>query len=173
MIKQVNTWVNKHSGLKYYNAIVQTPFNAIGLCFQQHKLIALDFLQYAEEKSSTDPVVQSACQQIEQYCNADSTFKTFDIELGVSGTEFQHRVLRALQQIPYGCTQTYGEVAKKLNTSARAVGGACRSNPLPLVIPCHRVVAADGAGGYCGTRSGRLMQVKHWLLKHESRLNGY
>jgi methylated-DNA-[protein]-cysteine S-methyltransferase len=72
-----------------------------------------------------------------------------------------------LRSIPPGRTRTYGELASKLGTSARAVGGACRANPCPVVVPCHRVVAANGLGGFAGDTSGRKLEVKRWLLRHE------
>jgi methylated-DNA-[protein]-cysteine S-methyltransferase len=83
------------------------------------------------------------------------------------GTEFQHRVWRALQGIPVGQTLSYGELAKKLRSSPRAVGNACRANPLPVIIPCHRVVAANDIGGYSGETRGRQLDIKRWLLRHE------
>ncbi len=83
------------------------------------------------------------------------------------GTAFQQRVLRALCQIPAGETRSYGQLARELGSSARAVGNACRRNPLPILIPCHRVVAASGPGGYAGETAGRNLQIKHWLLTHE------
>lgn len=84
-----------------------------------------------------------------------------------AGTPFQRRVWRALQEIVPGQRLTYGELAARLGTSARAVGGACRANPLPLLVPCHRVVAAHGLGGFAGDREGARLEVKRWLLEHE------
>ncbi|MDX2507460.1 MAG: methylated-DNA--[protein]-cysteine S-methyltransferase [Gammaproteobacteria bacterium] len=89
------------------------------------------------------------------------------------GTQFQQKVWQALLQIPSGQVKTYGELAKELNTSPRAVGNACRHNPFPLVVPCHRVVSASGVGGYAGdtltTQKGAInyLQIKQWLLIHE------
>ncbi len=83
------------------------------------------------------------------------------------GTAFQQRVLRALCQIPAGETRSYGQLARELGTSARAVGNACRRNPLPILIPCHRVVAASSLGGYAGETTGRNAQIKRCLLRHE------
>ena len=83
------------------------------------------------------------------------------------GTSFQRRVWAALLEIPPGRTVTYGGLAARLGSSPRAVGGACRANPVPILIPCHRVVAADGAGGYSGARAGPRLEVKGWLLEHE------
>lgn len=85
------------------------------------------------------------------------------------GTTFQLRVWQALLDIPLGQTRTYGELAKTLKTSARAIGMACRTNPLPLIVPCHRVVAANGMGGFCGKVDGKPLIVKQWLLAHEAK----
>ena len=90
-----------------------------------------------------------------------------DFALAPQGTPYQLRVWRALQAIPYGQTRTYGELALSLHSSARAVAGACRANPIPLLIPCHRVVARDGLGGYMGEEQGEMVHIKQWLLAHE------
>lgn len=84
------------------------------------------------------------------------------------GTPFQRRVWQALQAIPCGQTLSYGELAQRLGSGARAVAAACRSNPIPLVIPCHRVVAATGPGGYMGKTAGAALAIKQWLIDHES-----
>lgn len=91
-------------------------------------------------------------------------------------SDFQKTVLDYLSNIPLGTTKTYGQVAEDLQTSARAVGNACRGNPFPIIIPCHRVVAKNGLGGYDGDKSnfkgvveGR-MAIKYFLLKHEQAL---
>lgn len=80
------------------------------------------------------------------------------------GTSFQRRVWAALKRIPRGQTRGYGELARELDTSPRAIGGACAANPVPLFIPCHRVVAARGLGGFS---LGKGLEVKRWLLEHE------
>lgn len=80
------------------------------------------------------------------------------------GTPFQQRVWAALRRIPHGQTRGYGELARELDTSARAIGGACAANPVPLFIPCHRVVAVRGLGGFS---LGKGLEVKRWLLEHE------
>jgi methylated-DNA-[protein]-cysteine S-methyltransferase len=91
----------------------------------------------------------------------------------VTGTPFQQKVWRALTHIPAGQVMTYGSLARELNTSARAVGNACRKNPIPMIVPCHRVVAANDVGGFAGDtekkQKGKLnfLQIKRWLLAHE------
>jgi methylated-DNA-[protein]-cysteine S-methyltransferase len=87
-----------------------------------------------------------------------------------TGSAFQRRVWQVISAIPAGRTRTYGEIAAELGSAPRAVGGACRANPYPLLVPCHRVVGASGLGGFAGDRSGRLLAVKRWLLAHEGAL---
>ena len=89
------------------------------------------------------------------------------VPLVTRGSEFQQRVWQALCRIPAGQVRTYGELAKELGTAPRAVGAACRTNPRPILVPCHRVVAAYGKGGYAGQTSGPWMAVKEQLLRHE------
>ena len=105
-------------------------------------------------------------QQVESYLSGTSM--QFDLPVMTQGSQFQQKVWSALEDIPSGQTRTYGEIAKLLGSSARAVGGACRRNPVAVIVPCHRVVAANGPGGYGGETAGHNMQIKSWLLKHEA-----
>ncbi|HEX6266952.1 MAG TPA: methylated-DNA--[protein]-cysteine S-methyltransferase, partial [Burkholderiales bacterium] len=91
----------------------------------------------------------------------------FDLPLLIEGTPFQRRLWEALCEIPRGKTLTYGELARRLDGEARAVGQACGDNRLPIVIPCHRVVAANGIGGFAHATGGYLLEAKRWLLAHE------
>ena len=104
-------------------------------------------------------------EQLERYfagqCGA------FSLPVMTRGTEFQQRVWTALESIPAGQAITYGELARRVGSSARAVGGACRHNPVALIVPCHRVVSSQGIGGYAGDVDGPSINVKHWLLQHE------
>lgn len=94
--------------------------------------------------------------------------KPFDLPVVPAGTKFQQRVWRALQAIPPGQPCSYGELARLLGSCARAVASACRTNPVPLVIPCHRVVAKQGPGGFMGALSGAPVELKKALLAHEA-----
>ena len=109
---------------------------------------------------------ERAAQQLERY-RADPDTR-FDLPLLIEGTPFQRRLWDALCAIPRGRTLTYGELARRLGGEARAVGQACGDNRLPIVIPCHRVVAANGIGGFAHTRRGYLIEAKQWLLAHEA-----
>ncbi len=96
----------------------------------------------------------------------DPTFM-FSVPLELGGTLFQRKVWAALRRIPPGTTCSYGEMARRLGSSPRAVGNACRRNPCPVIVPCHRVVSANGLGGYAGATGGPLLARKRWLLAHE------
>ncbi|HHJ14433.1 MAG TPA: MGMT family protein [Gammaproteobacteria bacterium] len=90
-----------------------------------------------------------------------------EVELQLNGTAFQRRVWAELQRIPPGRVCTYGELAQRLGSGARAVGNACRRNPVPLLVPCHRVVPVRGIGGFAGARGGRWVALKRSLLARE------
>jgi methylated-DNA-[protein]-cysteine S-methyltransferase len=92
----------------------------------------------------------------------------FDLPLRILGSPLQRAVWEAMCAIPRGRTRTYGDLARELQTDPRTIGQACGDNRLPIVIPCHRVVAADGIGGFAHATSGYLIEVKRWLLMHEA-----
>ena len=104
-------------------------------------------------------------RQIQDYFKSAKTKLTLPITLG--GTDFQKKVWAALQNIPVGQTRTYGDISDELQSSPRAVGNACRANPIPLIVPCHRVIARSGIGGFGGKTSGKNIDCKSWLLRHE------
>ncbi len=158
---------------RLYDAILSTPFAMLGLCFNNDRLTAVDYLGDREEKKSSNPVIIRLCEQIQQYCKTGPAFSGFCVETNISATVFQRRVLQEIARIPFGEVRKYGEIAHKLNTSPRAVGNACRRNPIPLIIPCHRVVAANGIGGYEGMRSGPRLAIKIQLLRHEGVVLDY
>ncbi|NVJ61773.1 MAG: methylated-DNA--[protein]-cysteine S-methyltransferase [Gammaproteobacteria bacterium] len=103
--------------------------------------------------------------QVNDYFSGARNF--FNLPVKWETTDFRKKICQALKYIPYGKTITYGELAKQLASSPRAVGGACRNNPLPLLFPCHRVVAASGLGGFSGETSGHRIEVKKFLLNLE------
>ena len=125
----------------------------------------------ADSHEPQNALAERAARQLERY-REDPDAK-FDLPLLIEGTEFQRRLWSALCEIPRGRTLTYGEMARKLDGEARAVGQACGDNRLPIVIPCHRVVAADGIGGFGHSTSGFLLDAKRWLLMHESSADAF
>ena len=132
-------------------------------------IIAIDFERQATTTSTSalSPQIKEVMQQLKQY--SLQAHNGWSIGLPESGTVFQKRVWQHLQSIPMGTTQTYGEVAKALNSSARAVGSACRANPYLLIVPCHRVVKSSDIGGFGGKIDGEAIAIKHWLLAHEKQ----
>ena len=117
--------------------------------------------------SSDQAYTRIIVDQLAQYFEHPGWEFTLNIE--TNGTAFQKKVWRKLETINYDQRRTYGELAKNLSTSPRAIGGACRSNPVPVVVPCHRVVSANGPGGFCGTSdvNSFALKIKNWLLEHE------
>lgn len=108
------------------------------------------------------PLLAEARRQIEAYFAR--TRETFDLPLRVDGSDFQRAVCAAMLAIPFGETSTYGDIARVLNVPAQAVGQACGANPIPLLIPCHRVLGAKTLGGYSGAGG---IETKVALLRHE------
>lgn len=144
----------------------KTPWCGLKITQQDGRLCKIDFVSRITDTQTTqDNALKAVIKQICQY-QADSEF-VFNLSLNIQGTDFQCRVWDALQQIPAGQVKTYGELATELTSSPRAVGNACRHNPLPLVIPCHRVVSAQGIGGFAGQREGQKISIKEHLLHHE------
>lgn len=110
------------------------------------------------------PLLQLVADQLAAYFGGELT--QFELPLRLDGTTFQQRVWQELREIPYGSTATYGEIAERLGSpgASRAVGLANNRNPVPIIVPCHRVVGADGA--LVGFGGG--LPCKRWLLDHES-----
>ena len=149
-----------------YDAVIAAPFGRIGFVLDGDALVDISFLDRSAPLSLPRTVqARRVSHTLQSYFANPQT--RLRLPLKLSGTAFQRRVWRALRRIPAGRTLSYGALANKLATSARAVGNACRANPIPIVVPCHRVVAANGVGGFMGKRSGAPLNLKHWLLEHE------
>jgi methylated-DNA-[protein]-cysteine S-methyltransferase len=146
--------------------LIATPFGWLSLSAHDGFLTDLNFVMEAEgECVPPNPVLESAALQLFRYFDDPAT--RFSLPLRLAGTDYTRRVWIALTEIPPGRTETYGGLACRLGSGPRAVAAACRANAFPILIPCHRVVAAQGLGGYCGQMSGRFLEIKRWLLKHE------
>lgn len=158
--------VNHDVNRQNFDAVIRLPFCHLGICFDGDALIKTEYLKrLVKPRISENRLVRAAVKEIEDYCrNAE---KTFSVKTRPAGTDFQLRVWQQLVSIPAGQVMTYGEIARKLSSSAQAVGNACRSNPVPLIIPCHRVVAATGLGGFAGQTEGYFTDIKRQLLRHE------
>jgi methylated-DNA-[protein]-cysteine S-methyltransferase len=132
------------------------------------KVVALRYLPLSTASIlPANPLAERAARQLERY--REDPDSIFDLPLLIEGSPLQRGVWRAMCEIPRGRTRTYGELARELGADARDIGQACGDNRLPIVIPCHRVVAADGIGGFSHTTEGYLIEVKRWLLAHEIR----
>jgi methylated-DNA-[protein]-cysteine S-methyltransferase len=156
-----------------FTAIVDAPFGAIGIRVNDGLLRELVYLpRNFTEKAPVDPVSEKAARQIERYFK-EPDFR-FDLPLAAAGTDFQRRVWDVISAIPRGQVLTYGQVAKLIRSAPRAVGQACGANWFPLVIPCHRVTASGGLGGFSNQddETGFHLGVKRWLLRHED-VEGY
>lgn len=150
-----------------YAAVIATPVGRIGLRMNAKQLCAVDFVSGRYRTRQNTAVGEQIQAQLDSYF-ANPAFQ-FTLDVAADGTDFQQRVWRELKKIPAGTTVTYGELADRLGSSARAVGNACRANPLPVIVPCHRVVSKTGLGGYMGKTSGGRLKIKSWLLDHEHR----
>jgi methylated-DNA-[protein]-cysteine S-methyltransferase len=150
-----------------YDAVIDAPFGFIGVYAHGIQLDIM-FLQYPAEVASTPS--KSAIQAVEQIkAYLINPNKDFNLPLMLKGTAFQKRVWQAIATIPLGETRTYADIARQVGSGPRAVANACGANHLPLIIPCHRVVAKDGLGGFMAGKEGGL-HIKTWLLQHEGVL---
>ena len=125
---------------------LHSPVGDLTLSEDEDAIVAVDW-GWGRDQTPT-PLLKRAVKQLNAYF--DGTLETFDLPLRPQGTSFHKSVWKIMLKIPYGQTLTYGEIAKRLDAGARAVGTACGRNPIPIIIPCHRVLGAAGLGGYSG-----------------------
>ena len=156
----------------HWDAVIEFPKMKVAVATREGRIAGIRYLPLsAESRAPENALAERAVRQIE--CYRDDPDTRFDLPLLIEGTEFQRRVWDAMCAIPRGRTLTYGEMARKLDGEARAVGQACGDNRLPIVIPCHRVVAASGIGGFSHSTGGYLLEAKRWLLMHESSADAF
>jgi methylated-DNA-[protein]-cysteine S-methyltransferase len=150
-----------------FNAKMKTPFAVLGIRTLDGVVTNIEYLPKPERAKPPDnALAERAVRQIERYF-ADPEFR-FTLPLAAAGTPFRQRVREALTAIPVGESRTYGELARRLHTAPRAVGGACGANDIALVVPCHRVVGSQGSlGGFMHAVDGDPLAIKRWLLTHE------
>lgn len=139
---------------------VLTRFGALRVRAQDGFITQLDWGRAASEATSV--LLAEAAAQLVAY--DAGTLEVFDLPLRVAGSGFQRDVCRVMRAIPFGHTRTYGEIAKELGVPAQAVGQACGGNPIPIIIPCHRVMGAKGLTGFSGAGG---VETKVALLRHE------
>ncbi len=141
-------------------ASLLTPLGGVGLVEKDGAIAEVYWTDKAE--TPTTPLLTRAVEQLEAYFAGE--LKSFDLPLAPAGGRFQQAVCKAMLAIPFGGTRTYGEIAKALDTYGQPVGAACGANSIPIIIPCHRVLSAEGLGGF-SARGG--VETKIALLKHE------
>jgi methylated-DNA-[protein]-cysteine S-methyltransferase len=142
---------------------ILTQIGELTVSEQDGAIVALDWGRGRDQAET--PLLRRAARALQDYFDGGDAAS--DLPLAPAGTAFQQRAWAAMRAIPRGETRTYGEIARDIGSTGRAVGQACGANPIPLLIPCHRVTAANGAlGGFSG---GDGPVTKQWLLDHERR----
>ncbi len=139
-----------------------TPLGALTLSEEDGAIVALDW-GFGRDQAQTGLLLRGRAQMQAYF---DGELSTFDLPLAPAGSAYRQRVWAALRDIPYGQTASYAAIAARAGGSARSVGGANGANPIPIIIPCHRVVGSAGIGGYSG---GDGVDTKIWLLGLERR----
>ncbi|ANB50366.1 putative methylated-DNA-protein-cysteine methyltransferase [Powai lake megavirus] len=143
--------------------IIETPIGNFKIVTKNNKIYTAKFTKKEITDSKKKPTI--FCDKIKKYFYQPDIFKGFsDISQYQSGTEFQNKVWKAISEIPYGETRTYGQIAIQIGkpTAVRAVANACGKNKIAIFVPCHRVVGKNNKGGYKWN-----IKRKKWLLKHE------
>lgn len=156
------------AGQLQFCAIVPAPFGAVGIRTDGEHLLEVVYLPPSfESQAPRNALATQAALQVGRYLQ-DPDF-AFNLPLTSVGTVFQQKVWQVIAAIPRGAVLTYGDVARRIASAPRAVGQACGANWFPLVIPCHRVTAAAGLGGFAhhDDAAGFHLGVKRWLLMHE------
>lgn len=150
-----------------YRDCLATPFCRLQVDYDENAIHEVSYVRRCHASPQQyGPLQRQIRQQVNAYLQHRLT--VFDLPLALVGTEFQKNVWRALCAIPLGEVLTYGELAQLLGSAPRAVGQACRRNPCPLIVPCHRVIAAGSRlGGFHGQTEGEYLRIKQRLLAHE------
>ena len=150
-----------------YDVVIEFPKMKVGVATRDERVVEIKYLPPSvPAMAAKNPLAERAARQLERYRTDPDT--RFDLPVAIEGTPLQRAVWDAMCAIPRGRTRTYGDIARELGADARDIGQACGDNRLPIVIPCHRVVAANGLGGFAHATSGYLIEVKRWLLAHEA-----
>lgn len=157
---RIETLPQEVQGLFMLKRSIHTQFGDLTLVEEDGALVSLVWGWAAHQ--DTSELLDRAVQQLADYDQGNRT--RFDLPLRVIGTDFQRDVCRLMSDIPFGYTRTYGEIAKELGVPAQAVGQACGGNPIPVIIPCHRVMGAKGLTGFSGQGG---VETKVALLRHE------
>ena len=149
--------------MSYACASVDSPVGRLWIIESDQAIVRLTWRE--QEETVFTELLEAAAIQLSKYFSGE--LQRFDLPLKPAGGEFQQKVHQAMLDIPYGETQTYGDIAKKISGAAQPVGTACGRNPIPVIIPCHRVVAANNLGGFSGEGG---IETKIQLLRLENAI---
>ena len=155
------------NSIEQYSARIKTPFATLGIMSDDTHLLAIHFLSASIDAKPPTPNTIAHLVSVQLTIYLDKPTFKFDLPIKLNGSKHQLDVWHALQKIPAGKTKTYGELALSIDSSPRAVGTACGKNPVPIVVPCHRITAANGLGGFMGGKRDDPLVIKRWLLTHE------
>jgi methylated-DNA-[protein]-cysteine S-methyltransferase len=147
-------------------AYLESPIGLIQISGTQEEILSLTFMDRRLHEPSPGRAVDEALRQVEEYFRGDR--RMFDVPMAPEGTDFQKSVWDQLTRIPFGRTASYKDIAERIGRprAVRAVGGANGRNPIPIIVPCHRVIGSDGSM----TGFGSGIWRKEWLLRHEGVL---
>ena len=152
-----------------FSAVFSAPCFALGVRCDGQRVLGIEFLPMQAARPACDPLSQLVLDQLAAYF--DDPACGFRLPLAPAGSAFQRRVWAEIAAIPSGSIRHYGELARTLASSARAVGQACGANPYPVLVPCHRVLAkatgGSALGGFAHSRASDWLAIKRWLLFHE------
>jgi methylated-DNA-[protein]-cysteine S-methyltransferase len=148
------------------HAVIPAPFGHVAVTLVDGAVVDVSLAAAAARpRAARSAAGKRVVARLKSYLRNPA--RSLKVPLALAGTAHQQRVWRALQRIPVGRVLSYGELARRLKSSPRAIGGACRANPVALIVPCHRVVSANGRGGFMGRTRGAALRIKDWLLTHE------
>lgn len=149
-----------------YSAVYNTPIGKLGIVTDNDALSQIEFVANDTKLiRPKNPLAEKTIKQLDLYFI--SAKHQFDLPIALQGTQLQIKIWQAMLAIKPGTTQSYGALAMQIQTNPRVVGNACRANPIPIIVPCHRIVAANSLGGYAGHKDGEVFGKKIWLLEHE------
>lgn len=145
--------------MRHFEHAVESPLGPLTLIADS---VGITALEWRDGRQDGTPVLTQAATQLDAYFAGKQ--QDFTIPIRLTCSDFQRTVCAAMSAIPFGETRTYGELAAQLGVPAQAIGQACGGNPIAILIPCHRVLGANGLGGYSGDGG---IETKVWLLRHE------
>ncbi|WP_199153119.1 methylated-DNA--[protein]-cysteine S-methyltransferase [Chromobacterium sp. ASV23] len=148
-------------------AVIAAPFGRLGVACRDGELVELRFLpaDAALQTPAAGSLAAEVARQLDAYYT--DARHAFTVPYRLHGTPYQLRVWERIAAIPCGETRRYLDLSQALASSPRAVGGACGRNPIPIIVPCHRVVASAGLGGFNQSTGDETLDIKRWLLRHE------